>query len=94
MATMRMSCRLRPENKALIDQAARLLGMSVSEFANSRLVEIARQIIAEHNVTRLTDRDRDVFLTMLDADAEPNAALRKAFREVKSAWSVADEVKH
>jgi uncharacterized protein (DUF1778 family) len=81
--TTRLEFRLRPESKELIEQAAQLLGMTVSEFANSRLVQLARQIIAEHNITRLTDRDRDIFLAMLDADSKPNAALRKAFREVK-----------
>ena len=81
--TSRLEFRLRRESKDLIEQAAQLLGMTVSEFANSRLVQLAKQIIAEHNTTLLTDRDRDTFLKMLDADGKPNAALRKAFREVK-----------
>jgi uncharacterized protein (DUF1778 family) len=81
--TTRLEFRIRPESKELIEQAAQLLGMSVSEFANSRLVQLARQVISEHNVTKLTNRDRDIFLAMLEADTEPNAALRKAFREVK-----------
>ncbi len=81
--TTRLEFRIRPESKDLIEQAAQLLGISVSEFANSRLVQLARQIIAEHNITRLTNRDRDIFLAMLDADTEPNAALQKAFRGVK-----------
>jgi len=81
--TTRLEFRLRRESKDLIEQAAQLLGMTVSEFANSRLVRLARQVIAEHNITRLTDRDREIFLKMLEADSKPNAALRKAFREVK-----------
>ena len=81
--TTRLEFRIRPESKDLIEQAAQLLGISVSEFANSRLVQLARQIIAEHNIIRLTNRDRDIFLAMLDADTEPNAALQKAFRGVK-----------
>jgi uncharacterized protein (DUF1778 family) len=79
----RLEFRLRPESKELIEQAAQLLGMTVSEFANSRLVQLARAVIAEHNLTRLTNRDRDIFLAVLDGDSKPNAALRKAFREVK-----------
>lgn len=81
--TSRLEFRLRPESKELIEQAAQLLGITVSEFANSRLVQLARQIIAEHHITQLTSRDRDIFLAMLEADTEPNAALKKAFREVK-----------
>jgi uncharacterized protein (DUF1778 family) len=82
-ASARLDFRIRPENKELIEQAADLLGMTVTEFADTRLVQIARQVIAEHNITRLTNRDRDVFLAMLEANRAPSAALRKAFREVK-----------
>lgn len=80
--TARVEFRLRPESKDLIEQAAGLLGMSLTEFASSRLVQLAQQVVAEHNVARLTNRDRDIFLAMLDADSEPNAALRQAFRDV------------
>jgi uncharacterized protein (DUF1778 family) len=82
-ATARIEFRLRQESKHIIEEAAKLLGLTVSEFAHSRLVESARQVIAEHNIRRLTDRDRDVFLAMLEADDEANTALRRAFREVK-----------
>ena len=81
--TARVEFRLQPEEKDLIEQAVRLLGMTISEFARPRLVQEARQIVTEYNITRLTNRDRDIFLAMLDADTEPNAALRQAFREVK-----------
>ena len=78
----RIEFRLPPEGKDLIEQAAQLMGLTVTEFASSRLVSFARQIIQEHNITRLTDRDRDIFLAMLEADEEPNAALTQAFRDV------------
>lgn len=78
----RVEFRLPPEEKDLIEQAAKLLGISLTEFARPRLVQDARAIVTEYAITRLTDRDREIFLAMLDADTEPNAALRKAFREV------------
>ena len=78
----RIEFRLPSESKDLIEQAAQLLGVTVTEFASSRLVSFARQIIQEHNITRLTDRDRDIFLAMLEADEEPNAALTQAFQDV------------
>lgn len=81
----RVEFRLQPEEKELIDQAVHLLGLTFTEFARPRLVQDARRIVAEHAMTRLTDRDRDAFLAMLDADTEPNAALRQAFHEVKRA---------
>lgn len=62
-----------------IEEAAAALGQSVSEFALSTVVREARQVLEEVRVTRLSARDRDVFLSVLDdVDAEPNAALRTA----------------
>ncbi len=83
VTSARIEFRFQPEEKELIEQASRLLGVSLAEFARPRLVQAAQQTIAEFNTTRMTNRDRDIFLAMLDADAEPNAALRKAFQEVK-----------
>lgn len=80
--TARIEFRVPPDTKELIEQAAQLLGLTVTEYASSRLAEDAQKIIAEHNITRLTDRDRDIFLAMLDSHAGPNEALRRAFEEV------------
>ena len=79
----RVEFRLLPEEKDLIEQAVQLLGMTLTEFARPRLVQDARKIVTEHAAARLTDRDRDIFLAMLDAESEPNTRLRQAFREVK-----------
>jgi len=79
----RIEFRVRSDKKELIEQAAQLLGLTITEYACSRLVQDAQKTIAEHNVTRLTDRDRDIFLAMLESKAEPNQALRRAFQEVE-----------
>jgi len=80
--TERLELDLPPGSKQIIEQAAELLGLTVADFAGSRLVSIAHETLREHHVTRLTTRDRDLFLAMLDGDARPNAALRQAFRDV------------
>ncbi len=55
------------------------LGQSVSDFAISTLVRAAREVIREHDVTELSDRDRDLFISLLeDADASANETLRAA----------------
>lgn len=74
----RLDFRLSKELKDLIDQAASLTGQSVSDFAVSILAEHARRIVRENGITMLSNRDRDIFLAMLDSDAGPNAALRRA----------------
>lgn len=80
----RLNFRLPGNLKALIEQAATELGQSVTEFAVSSLVRDAREVIQQSQRTRLTNRDRDIFLAMLDkVDARPNVALKAAARRYK-----------
>ena len=80
----RLNFRLPSELKQTIEEAAAYLGQSVSDFAVSTLVDRAQRVIQEHNVTRLSNRDRDIFLAMLnDEDAEPNQALKAAAEQYK-----------
>jgi len=80
----RLNFRLSPELKEVIEAAAAHLGQSVSDFAVSTLVQSARGVIHEHDVTTLSNRDRDIFLALLDdADAKPNETLKKAAERYK-----------
>ena len=75
----RLNFRLPAEMKQTIEEAAAQLGQSVSDFAVSTLVQTARKVIRETNVTNLTLRDRKALLAILDDNsARPNTALRKA----------------
>jgi uncharacterized protein (DUF1778 family) len=75
----RLNLRLHPELKAVIEEAAATLGQSVSDFAVSTLVQAARTVIEERSRTELSNRDRDLFVALLDdAEAEPNKALTAA----------------
>ena len=70
--------------KATIEKAAARLGQSVSDFAVSTLVREAREVNREHDVTELSDRDRDIFVSILDdPDARPNEALAAAAERYK-----------
>ncbi len=80
----RLNFRLPSELKQVIEQAAGHLGQTVSEFAVSTLVRSAHEVIEQHDRTELSNRDRDIFLAMLDdADAEPNEALAAAAEKYK-----------
>jgi len=80
----RLNFRLPAELKETIAQAAAQLGQSVSDFAVSTLVQSARNVIQQHRVTKLSNRDRDIFIAMLDdADAKPNKTLAAAARKYK-----------
>jgi uncharacterized protein (DUF1778 family) len=80
----RLNFRLPPDLKEVIEEAAASLGQSVSDFAVSTLVQHARSVIEQRNVTVLGDRDRDRFIALLEnADARPNAALARAAKRYK-----------
>lgn len=80
---VRLDFRLNRQLKKLIERAAALRGQSVTDFATSTLVETAQRVIREHTTIILSDRDRDLFLAMLDADTQPNEALKKAAKRFK-----------
>ncbi len=80
----RLNFRLSVESKQTIEQAAAELGQSVSDFAVFSLVQSARKVLQENEQTRLTNRDRDLFLKMLDqTSSKPNEALRKAAKRYR-----------
>jgi len=74
----RLDVRLNVEHKQMIEQAAGLLGQTVSAFTVSTLVKEAEQVIGRFGALRLSDRDRDAFLDALDNPPEPNPRLRQA----------------
>ncbi len=74
----RLDVRLKPDTKALIQQAASLRNQSVTQFVIATLSEEAGKVLAAHNRTALSDRDRDRFLQLLDAPPKPNGALQQA----------------
>ena len=77
----RLDVRLRKEQKLLIEQAARLLGQTVSAFTTAVALREAEQVIEKFGNLRLSNRDRDIFLAALDNPPEPNAKLRRAVKE-------------
>lgn len=76
----RLELRLDSKRKRLIEQAAELLGQSVSSFTVSSAVLQANQVIERFGTQVLSDRDRSAFLKALDNPPRPNARLRKAFK--------------
>jgi uncharacterized protein (DUF1778 family) len=75
----RLNLRLQPDLKQVIEQAAAVTGQTISDFAISTLVQAARQVVEQRDVTELTTRDRDRFLALLDdTNRNPNKALKAA----------------
>jgi uncharacterized protein (DUF1778 family) len=76
--TDRMHFRMSPDVKQKVEKAALLSGQTLTDFAVSVLAQSADAILERHYATTLSDRDRDLFLEMLDNPPAPNAALRRA----------------
>ncbi|HQZ94793.1 MAG TPA: DUF1778 domain-containing protein [Pyrinomonadaceae bacterium] len=81
--TSRLSIRLPQHIKDEIEEAALVSGVSVTDFTISSLAISAEQVLERHRLRRLTNRDRDIFLAMLDSDTEPNEKLIDAFKAMK-----------
>ena len=80
----RINFRLSSELKQTIEDAAAEMGQSISDFAVSTLVQTARKILREQQVTRVSKRDRELFAAMLDDESsKPNEALVKAAKRYK-----------
>jgi|SRR5580765_1089471 len=79
----RFNFRLPAEIKERIEKAAIASGVTVTDFAISSLADSADEVLEKQHNRVLSDRDRDIFLAMLDEDIEPNEALLKAVEDYK-----------
>lgn len=79
----RLNIRLPLHLKERIEQAAIVSGVSLTDFTIANLSESADEVLERHHFRKLTNRDRDIFLAMLDADDEPNEKLIDAFKARK-----------
>ncbi len=80
----RLNFRLPSKIKERIESAALVSGVTVTDFAITALANTAQEVLEKHQTTVLSDRDRDIFIAMLEDDSEPNEALKKAVEEYKS----------
>lgn len=79
----RLDLRMTSEQKSLIERAAALSGMSVSQWSMNALVKCARSDIMEWNAVKLCEEDFEALLRVLD---EPANAQFQAFASDKTRW--------
>jgi len=63
----RFNARLSEEQKAILQRAADLQGMSLSDFVLSSAHDEALRIIEAHEIIRLSKRDSEAFLQALES---------------------------
>jgi uncharacterized protein (DUF1778 family) len=79
----RLNIRIRPDIKDRIEKAASISGKTITDFAVSALSETADEILDHYHVTELSNRDRDIFLNILDQKSKPNDLLVRAAKTHK-----------
>jgi uncharacterized protein (DUF1778 family) len=84
-STERLNFRLDPVIKRVIERAASIRGVSITDFAISTLEREARDIVQNDEAIVLSDRDRDAFLAALDNPQAANSKLRQAGKRYKQA---------
>jgi uncharacterized protein (DUF1778 family) len=80
--TDRMEARVSPDERARIERAALVAGLSASAFMVGAAVERAEQIIAEATITTVAAGYFDELLAALDAPT-PASRLAKAAKHAK-----------
>ena len=75
----RLEARVTRQQKEILQRAAELSGLSLTDFLVTSAQSAAEATIREHNVITLTARDSIAFAEALLTPSTPNAALRAAF---------------
>jgi len=80
---MRLGFRVDAETKRLVERAAALERRSLTDFCLTALIRATRETIAGHESLVLSERDREVFFNALVHAPQPNARLKRAFRQAE-----------
>jgi len=81
--TERTEARLLPEQKKRIERAARIKGLSFSDFIVQNADEAAIRTIQQYTTWTLENQDRDLFVQALIHPPEPGRRLKAAARRYK-----------
>ena len=76
----RIDLRITREQKELLARAAALSGLSMSSFLVNNALDQAKRIVSESETIVLSDRDRDLFYSMLKNPPKPNKNLVRLMR--------------
>lgn len=72
--SVRLSCRVSPVTKSRAEQAARVIGQSITHFTEEAISTRAEEILARHERIVLSERDFAAFVEAVDGPAKPPTA--------------------
>lgn len=76
----RVDFRVSDVQKTLLERAAEIKHLSLSSYILSSSIKQAEQDIAENEMLILSNRDRDLVMSVLENPPEPNEALKGMFK--------------
>jgi len=79
----RLDARVSRKEKDLIETAASLRGISVTDFLRTTVTDAAHRIISESETLILAERSRKIFVDTLLNPPKPNAAAIAAARRLR-----------
>ena len=82
----RVELRVTQEQKSLLEKAASLKGLSLSAYMLSHTLAVAREDIAAHEKLVLSERDWELFVSMVENPPEPSSALTEAIKKFREKY--------
>ncbi len=85
---VRLSCRVQAHIKQQAEQAASLLGQSITDFTEAALAEKAQSVLERNERIILSQRDFARFVELIENPPPPSQELRAAiadYRQLKAA---------
>lgn len=79
----RINCRISPNIKARAEEAAQVLGQSLTAFTETALAEKAQSVLAEQERIVLSEEQFARFVSILEEPAPPAPALARAMRNYR-----------
>ena len=75
-----LNLRIKPEERGLIDRAAKTLGKSRTDFMLEAARHAAEEALLDRTIFTVSPKAHAEFLARLDAPPQPNERLRKTLR--------------
>lgn len=82
----RIDLRVTQEQKELLERAVSLKGISLSAYILFHLLPLAKQDIDNYERLVLSDRDRDLFLSVMENPPELKGKLKEAINKYKEEY--------
>jgi uncharacterized protein (DUF1778 family) len=82
----RIDLRVTQEQKELLERAANLKGISLSAYTLFHILPVAKQDIDTHERLVLSDRDRDLFLSVMENPPELKGKLKEAIDKYREKY--------